>query len=537
MAGDPTEDGGRTSYIQKIFNPETEMTVSWDMYIDSFNEQDLALGAIRDENNEILALVSITGLGTVLLQYNTPTGLSQPTIAIEGLDDGMIVHFKLSLSILEGTVTLEFGSDEDQVDEVAHIEGIDFSQFENAIGAVLGPAIPGFEANEFASWQFIYGKIEVTNVGKWANLQRLPGNYIEYYGPRGTPRNALYGPTGLRLPVKEFQDYALGVNVWYHDMSLGSNLFQFRAMDSNHNVLQTFTPLVPDFENGYERRWERYTQVIHTPQETAYIEFYGNNLGQGLLKIHGLQVEEGDEATPFNMDMERSGNFSVYFSNAQDQVELDDPAAEVGRVKKLRNVSVAGTDTPDVSYIARYRSADTFEELDEETLNFDFADLDTTKSITEVRVDMSSTMDDQTPEIRQIALDVERPYSQLLRGDATEYRGGTLAWEISTPHTPPNVEVTDLASGAKDFDEWGYEQTRSISFKVWSFRRSTTEEISGTYQHVLETDNKRYTVYTDEPIDFSPQVGTRVYFNDGREYFQVEEAEVTGFIMAEETLL
>jgi hypothetical protein len=537
MAGEPTEDDeGRTVFLQKIFNEDTTMTVSWDLYIDSYNEEDMALGAIRDVNGEILAVVSITRLGSVLLQYNTPSGLSNPTIAVEGLDDGMLVHFKLSLNVLTGVVVLNFGSDEDSVDEVARIEGIDFSQFENAIGAVLGPSIPGFAVNRFASFKFIYGKIEVSNIGDWSNIQRQPGNYIEYYGPRGTPRNALYGPTGLRLPCKALQDYSLGVTVWFHHMSAESSLFSYRAMDADHNVLQTYTPLVPDF-TGPELRWTRHTATIHTPENTAYIEFHANRLGQGVLKIHGLQVEEGSEATAFNMDMQRKGHFSVYFQNAQDQVAVDDPAKEIGHVKKLRNINVAGTDTDQVSYIARYRAGDTFEELDALPLDFEYEGLDMGKTITEVRVDLASKSDSDTPEIRSIELDVERPYSQLLQYDGTEYRGGTLAFDIGTPTAPPNLEVTDLASGAKQFDEWGYETNRTISFKVWVFRRSTSEAISSSYEHVLETDDKRYAIVTAEPIVFAQQVGTRIYFNDGREYFQVEEADITGFIISEETLL
>lgn len=526
----------RTNYVKKVFNPETTMTVSWDMFIKTFNEQDISLGAIMDAQDKLLALVTLTRFGSVLLYYNTPTGLSEPVTALSGLDVGMQVHFKLSLNVLSGKVTLFFGSDEDDVDEVATIEGIDYSQFGYAVAAILGPSIPGFAVNRFAEFDLSYGKIEITNLGDWNNVRRDMGNYIEYYGPRGTPRNGKYGPTGMRVPVKEEFTYTLGVSTTYTDMSKNSYLFAFRAMSEDHRVLRTFNPLVPDIE-GNQKGWKRDTKTFTTPPGTAYIEFHSNKLGQGILRIHGLQLEEGTVATPFNMEMSRSGWFNIYFNNAQGEVYEDDPMVELGRVKSLRNVMVSGTDTDYVSYMARYRSGDSLEELATTPYSYDYAKLNTRKKITEVRIDLASAKDYNTPEINYVELDVERPYAQLLKEDGTEYRGGVNVYEIQTPSAPPNLEISDLASGGKHFDEWGYERARRIACKLRSFRRSTSEAIMSSYKHVLEFDSKRVTVWTDEPISFSSNVGTRIYFNDGREYFQLEEADFEGYVMSEEELI
>lgn len=557
------ETDDETNYVNKPFTPDTKISITWDLYVDSFSQHDMDLGVIKNSDGDAIAWMKLQADGDVTIQYVLANGSwSAPTTVVTGLDNGMMLHWEMELDIDAGNIVVYFGMDEQDREEMVRLEGLDLDHFINAANVIIGPSVEG--VNRFARFKLMFGSIKVTNIATYGNMFNMKGNYIEYYGPAGTPLSTAYGPRGLRVPCKPNMPYTFGVNVWHHQVFKsvvegdnakkkkrrrrkkpndpdeppetqgGAHVLVIRAMDENHNTLRVYDPIAKI--EGTPRRWTRHTKTINTPPGTAYLEFYENKLGQGTVKLHGLQMEEGTVAHPFNMRRQRDGWFSVFFSTKQEGMFPDDPFFEASRLKGLRDVFVAATDDYWTSYKLSYKSANTFAELDAKPYEIDYGELNHEHNIIEVRVDMNSALDDLTPEVRYIELDVKRRDSQLLRANGTEYLGGTVAFEISTPSAPPHWENVDLADGSRVASEWGTQRITTIKFKVSAFRKSTVAEILRNRVHILETPDYRYRISLEEPPEFETEATSRVYFPDGREFFQRETADITAWVISEERL-
>lgn len=518
------------NFVQRTLAPRDSISVMGDLFLEDFSGR-FEVFAIRNVDNTDVAALSIEDDGSLVMAYrNSILGWVSTTVATN-IDDKQFLSLELSYDAKTKEVKAYMGPNEYSKTQVGSaIAGLNST-------AQLKTVFAGFALNETAypsRHTVHFGQIAVTDKPTVPNSDLTDGNYIEYFSPDGTPLNSLYGPTGLHVPIKPHLTYTVGVNTWYQDLMAGSELFNMRAKDKNGVVLRVYGSLVSGM-SGDRERWERTTKQITIPRGAVTLEFFANNLGGGKLKIHGLQVEEGLVATPFNSSRARNGSFSVYLNNRQPGMKLFDPMIEISRIKRLRRIFVEGHDTDTTSYSSNFRTANSIAELAGKPYTNDYSKLSVDDNITEVHIQMASTIDGDTPEIHSVSLDVERPYAQLLREDGTEYPGGVLANGITTPSAPPNMEFLQMASGAIEGVQWGSERPKRISFNIESFRRSASEEIMYYPIHVLEADNKRYTVLFEAAPEFTP-VGKRITYPDGSEYFQRESAEVTALILKTEDL-
>ena len=518
------------TYVEKGITPRNSVSVMTDVFLEDFSHLMHVL-SLRNMDGVDVADLRILNDGTLSLRYKDAVGAWVTQSVASGIDDKQFLSLELSYDVLTKEVRVFMGPNEYNKTEVgSFIAG--FASTSQIATVFAGPAKE--QTPYFDRFTVHYGQIMLADRPTVINSELTKGNYIEYFGPDGTPQNAKYGPTGLHVPAKANRTYTFGVNTWYQDLVPGSSLFHMRAKDKHGVVLQEFGSLVSGME-GDRERWERHTKTITTPPGTANIEFFANNLGGGKLKIHGLQMEDGSVATAFNSFRARSGSFSVYLNNKQPGLKANDPMVEIGRIKRLRRIFIDGHDTATTSYSARFRTANTIAELAGKPYTNDYSALSVDDNITEVNIQMSSSIDGDTPEIHSIFLDVERPYGQLLREDGTEYAGGVLVKDVTTPSSPPNMEFLQMASGAIEGVSWGSERPKRVSFSIESYRRSSAEEIMYYPLQTIEYDNKRHLVLFEDIPEFTPE-GKRVEFNDGSDYFLRETADVTAFILKTEDL-
>jgi hypothetical protein len=230
----------------------------------------------------------------------------------------------------------------------------------------------------------------------------------------------------------------------------------------------------------------------------------------------------------------------VYFQTAPGDMDIDDPMQEsMGAVDAIRGVDAVIIDDDETSYSVDFRSGETLGSLGSyttlpENLNKDHEYI-------EVRVNLTSSSDVNSPELRRIEIDLDRPYSHLLRGDGTEYPGSVLVSEVNAEHPTRQVEVVQYASGDVGHHTWGNVVLRRIpTMKLTAFRKEAVEEIVesfGEEMQRLQTPYSRIVFRFEEVPAFETNPMTRIYLGDGTDkshFFQRYEATVAALVEEEE---
>jgi hypothetical protein len=522
-----TAGPAKNDFWKSLSTTRSRLAIKWDMNIKYwYGSGRIILGYIYADSS-ILALIQLEQDGKINLYAHTNNFTwIQNEIPLYQIGANWTMGFELeciNTDTNNGTAILRYKIGGD-LQQAVSITGIPWSGRGKARGAGIGSI--GAGAN--TGFKFLYDNVYITDE-TITSYQPSPGNYIEYYGPKNTPKSPYYGPTDMVVPVKGGLDYTISTHINHEYMDNDSELFHLRTVDENGTVLETYGPVVGGF-SWYSWAWNRISKTITAHPSAKYLEFYQNKLGGGKLLVYGTQVEQGTEMTPFDATMQPAGWLSVYLQTRPEGMPDHDPMIELARVQKINGVDVYATDTKNTSHLVRYRSGDNFIELDNTPWSYNWESLNYNKKIIEVRVDLTSTSSEETPEIRGIALDVTRAHSQLCRADGTEYKGGTIVNDITPIHTPPNVENIAMASGGISSLHFGNERISRISFKLTAFRNSAAEEITYYQNHVLEMPHKKLTVVFEAAPEWAPVPSSRVYLGDGREFFQKYETEVTAFV-------
>ncbi len=521
-------DNTEFSYAHAAFTDGANLAMAWDMFIKSHSNHVVEIAAIRSADSRLLALLRITAGGDIEVTPYTNAGAGTSVFIGSILDDNEHISMELQATgagTINGRLKVYLGrsrSNRILVADIGATVGIDWSDRQAGEVNVGHRRLTLAGAAKF---NFFYDNITVTREGTTGARQQ-GGNYIEYDAAPRTPQNELYGPYGLRIPARPRENMAVGINLWYKGLTPRSEVFRVRAMDAEHNVLQVFRAVGRNL-GGESQSWERHTTSFTTPPNTAYIEFFGNWLGGGTIRIHGLQVERGNIARPFDLSRQRNGWFSTYIKVSPSGMHNRDPMADLLKLIRYRFVRAYGITDPSNSYTVQFRSGFNMTTLldPNNTYKNTWQQLNPDHNYIEVKVSLTTTNDEKTPKIRRILADLARPYAQLLRENGGEHKGGVLVNNLTGVSRPPRSDEVEMASGAMAENPWGILRTQRISFNMYAFRRSVMEAILAHKHHVVETPGYRYHIRFEEVPAFTPAPNTRIQIDYDNEFFQMYSAE------------
>lgn len=539
-----TTNTSATNYIYSDF-PEADksLAVATDVYLNSYDvtgvdaPQQLFLGGIWETDGKRLAEFFWRRDNGQLLVRTIGDGVSTDVVgtSVELKDIFSIELYVSNAGTSNGRIRAYVGRNRSNRELVVDASGIDWtSRVPRRV--CLGVVAPGFNpARAFDVW---YDNV-VVSLNSTESYARQPGNYIEYYGPARTPRDGRYGPEGLKVPVEANTTYTIGMNVWYRDLELDTALLRFRSMTADGDIDKNHGPVVRNLIG--DSQWKRVFKTFTTGPETTHIEFYGNVLGAGLVKMHGISLEEGTVQREYDGRNQRSGFLEVNMrTELPDVLHATDPVHYLSHINGIRNVQVIGTDDEETSYSVMYRYGDSLATLSA-PVN-DWAEIPRSAQIVQVRVDFATTNEWNSPELEEIQLDLERPVSQLCRGDGTEFKGGVIVRNVGAVLPVRNVENIVMANNRISKITKGSFPIRWLrNLTLEAHRDSTVSQIVRAYgygdsEFVLEQAGKRYTIVFEELPEFEVKPKSRIK-RGNREDFVVHEATgVNAYIVGQENL-
>lgn len=531
------------NYIYKDFlEADSSLALGSDVYINKYSMDgitgipQLFLGGIKDVQGRTMAnLLWNANTQSLILTMVDDSGGSTDVV---GVDVDLREKFSFELHVFNGgtangTVRMYIGRHTARRELVVQHSGLDWST-RTPRTTELGVNSPGNDATR--NYDVWFDRL-VVSLNSTENYVQQDGNYIEYYGPPRTPRNDHYGPEGMKIPVKPNTTYTLGANLWYRDIEIDSSLLRFSSMDRRGQTDKNHGPLVRELVG--DSNWKRVFKTFRTGLDTRYVEFYGNVLGAGTVKIHGVGLEEGTGERPFSGKNERSGYFAINLSTQlPDIISQTDPVYSLGEVSRYRDIQVIGTTDDETSYSVEYRGGSSINTLGP-PVN-DWTELDKRNSVVQVRVDMSTSNELNSPEIEEVQLDVARPVSQLCRADGTEYDGGVIVRDIGAVLPIRSVENVELASGRLGKTTRGEFPVRWLrNFTIEAHRDHTVTEIIRSYgegnsEFVLEQDDKRYTIIFEELPEFSVKPKSRIRRGNRTDFVVHEATGVNAYIVGVE---
>lgn len=511
----------------------TEVTLGTDFFIQTLNNVnavDMIWLRRADGNNLVRVGVNSNNRLTLAIPRVGGTDTYTSTKVIEPGDLGRLEIHVSGLDSAAGRVRVYLTVGDGRRVTVFDVQGINYTGL-TCRGMRIGADDLG---GTNTLWDIYYDNVLLTDTPT-DNVTYASGNHIEYYGPAFTPKDGIYGPTGVRVPVKGGQTYTVGVNVATEDTALGSSVMRWRARTAEHRIIETYDYVAKGLPEDSD--WTRYTQTFTVPVGTAYIEWFENNLGHGTVRIHGIQIEKGAVATEFTDKNALNGDLSVFFQTAPAGITPNDPMQALTVVSAIRDITTVITEDEDTSFAVDFRGGNSLGTLGSYVTTVDGLSKD--HKFIEVRIKLSSSSDTDSPELSRIEIDLARPHSHLLREDGTEFPGGVLVNNIAAEHLIHNVERVQFSSGAVGDHTWGNVVLRRIpNMDITAFRPETVAEITNIYGNGfvrLQTPYGRWTIRIDEEPVFDTNPNSRLYLDPQRsEYFQVYKATVAGIIEAEE---
>jgi hypothetical protein len=524
---------GHRHITYTLATAQANLVLSTDFFVQTLNSTG-AVGMLwlRNTDGTTIARLGVNSNNKMQLQVTNNVGSTSTYVSSRMLEPGDLGQMEIQatgVGTAAGRVRAWLSIGKGRRINIFDVEGI------NLTGRLVKSARLGGDdtgSNVNALWDFYYDETLITDL-TLQNKEYEPGNVIEYYGPHKTPKHSEYGPYGVRVPVRGGGTYSVGVNIASDDASGNTKVMRWRARSANHRILETFG-YVASFSG--DTKWTRYTQTFTVPANTAYIEWFENDMGQGTVWIHGIQIEKGATATAYTDKNALTGSLSVFFSTAPQGITATDPMRALGEVKKIRDIEAVITDDDLTSFYVDFRSGNTLNTLGNYTT--DVSALNKDHAFIEVRVTLTSTSDTHSPELRRIEIDLDRPHSHLLREDGTEFAGGVLVNNVQAESPQHNVERVQFASGAVGDHTWGTKVLRRVTIDAIAFRPQTPAEIAEIYGNGfvrLQTPYGRQTLRLEELPSFETNPQTRLYLDAQRmEYFQVYTTTITGIIEAEE---
>ena len=480
---------------------------------------DVTLLQTRDATGPTME-IKITAGRRLMYRANGSTAW---TAFVDGIEDGERLYFEMkgeNFGTANGIMRLYAGATHDEeLRQVGMLTGINWTG-RNVTSVRAGAVeLSGTATN---TWDYHMGEVILSTDGK-VKKQYLPGNYIEYYGPDGTPPNETYGVTGLGIPV--FPGDTMTHSIFAacsglekgEDQILGATFYN--AKDEEVDQI----PYLVDF-NDIESEWRRYSKTFTVPSDAAYMMYDRNNIGQGTYKIQALQIEDGGTATLFTAKHSTTGNVRVKFDSVTPGCEPGKPMDNIGRAVDLLRMGFNGLveDNEDISL--QIASAAT----KNGTYSAYFTSVDTVPENRwyELKATLTTTDVNSTPILKGLWLNFQRPFPMLLKSNGEEYQGGTLINNMPPPADRRLVEVHQMDDGSGGFTTWGSDRPTAWiePFEVNAFRDSTLSEITGHVGEgestfMIEWFGTLYKVRVIDPIEFETRRASRIPLTDESEDF------------------
>lgn len=456
----------------------------------------------RDATGAVME-IRITPSGRLQSRFN---GSSAWNAFCDGIEPGERLYFEMvgeNLGTGSGILRLYYSAThEDEMKMIEMRTGIGWGS-RNVTSVRVGAV--EVDATVTNSFDFHMGEVILSNDGM-ARKHYLPGNYIEYYGPEGTPANEQYGLYDLALPVTPGTQMTESVYATCAGATKGEDqILGLTVYNEDDEEIDEIGYLV-NFDDT-ESEWKRYTKTFTLPDDAAYIVYDRNNFGSGMYRIQALQVELGGSATAFTARHDLTGYVRVKFDSITPGCDTGSPVDVLGTAQELLSMGFMGMEEDNTTIELQIASANS----KDGTYSAYYSDIANVprRRWYEIKATLSTTDRDTTPILKGIYLNIRRMYPMVHKPNGEEYLGGTLINNMPPPMGKRLVEIHQMDDGSNGFTTWGGPNPRLWiePFELHVFRDSVADAISSNVgkddsTFVVEYNDALYTLRVVEPIEF-----------------------------------
>lgn len=280
----------------------------------------------------------------------------------------------------------------------------------------------------------------------------LPTNYVEYYGPPGTPPSSDFFARFERIPVRPNRTYVLSAYLGCENVPQKTEVLRTAFVDRSGRVLQLNEPLA--VLRG-DRPWRRYFRSFSCPdEEAAYLVCVGGTVGEGFLRMGAAQLEE-NVLSPWTNANATSGYLTVAFDTylpgesplTGAGIEKEDRWLRLGVIAN-HDYDANGNRLTDVTL--QVRAADTKAGLASAPWRSSLSQLlanEGRRRYVEIRANLSTNDATVSPEVRGLYLYVLRRLPVLLRPDASEFFEGAALAPLPPALPRPLMAERQYATG------------------------------------------------------------------------------------------
>lgn len=373
------------------------------------------------------------------------------------------------------------------------------------VGHVLYGAI-NIPAN--AVFRRLFDKVWITADGL-NDTDPIPGNYAEYWAPEGQPYIQDGLATEAPTPVDPNTDYVFSAYCGTEGVQKACSLLKTAFKDNQGNVLKNNGYLVTLKGTHY---WDRYSIVLHSPPNAAYLEITGNNVADGLIRAMGFQDEKGLILTPFTNQNASSGYATLSLDTntpgTEDFIYFDTAEWIAARTVHHDEEDVSGN--PLTSTTLQLRTSDTFPIPSTATWYPNLYQLiqSGVKRYVDLRANLSTTNLTLSPELRGMFLELERTESIFLTGDGAEFMGGAQALNFPVPVPGDTLIYPVYADGSTGKENYhrGHPPDTVTGFTIQCFRKQTVDDIMSRRakgeSFVVEAWGQRYHIDITSALQF-----------------------------------
>jgi hypothetical protein len=342
----------------------------------------------------------------------------------------------------------------------------------------------------------------------------IPGNYVEYWAPDGTPYDSSNFATGLKWPAGENEARVFSCYAGCQGADKAASLFKLAAKDERGNTLREYAYVVPSLK-GYDY-WDRYHLAYTTPAGAVYVEVVRNNVADGLIRAMGFQdeIDPGDgQPTRYTNENAASGAVPITFDTGipgGNPMPALATAFDWPRGRAIVNHQTNEAGQVVTSHTVRWKAADTEAALDTATYRNSVSAVlanEGMRRYARAEVTLSTTDLTRSPELYGVFLDVRRALPVLLDEDGMEFPGGVFVAGMPLALPDPLDAEKEYADGGYGYEELDRaEPARTMSgISLVAFRDSAADAVRGRRERIVEGHGKRYRItITGERPRFTP---------------------------------
>lgn len=299
------------------------------------------------------------------------------------------------------------------------------------------------------------GYMAIVEDPEWAGGK---GNGLEFYGSYLTRRQRRYFAHGHRVPLTPNRVYTISGEYSHASVLAGTEVLAMSVRNAASQVTQALDPALYS-EAGGEGAGT-FSATFVTGPEAGYLEFGPSDIGGGLIRVWGMQLEYGEIATTWTDAHAPAGEIAATFRTTTPGLSHRKALAKrLYGIEKLLDAGAAADlpDGTDVTVSVRSRR-----EGGEWSAHVSSVEeLETTEEV-EVLATLTTNALSVTPELSEISLSAKPPRPVLLREDGTEYDGGVLVEGMPATGYGENTESTPRADGSRRTLEL-YEPPRELT--------------------------------------------------------------------------